>query len=539
MAALITDGVISSPFADFDTKGRSAAQVITEYLNKLADKVVAVDTSTSLTAGQLLSKARRYAAGFQKWGVAPGARVCAHLHNTVESMAAAFAVMFAGGTVVLARTTLVARELLYQIRDSECSFVLTDELCTGTVLQIKDDHPLKGLFVIGNVTGFTNIRQFEELSEDSLREYVPSDTKDEVAAIVYTSGSTGLPKGVEISHSAYVSSLLAIETVKICTEDDVYLASNPLTHLSGFVLNGFCMCLGATVVYREPTISLHELIEVIEKHKVTLMVSFPAKMQSLFIQARRTGVEVPSVKTLAIGGSPITKSLGKDLRDLFRCETLVNVYGMSEVAGLISTTPKGQVTLEHSGFAGPGTKIKIIDINTGATLGPFEHGEIYVQSKSVMRAYYKKPEATAASLDKDGWLKTGDLGYYDEEGHLYFVERLKEMIKCMDNQLAPAELEQILLAHDAVKEVVVVGVPSIMYGEAPAASVVLDDACQLPKKEIKRKLIELVAGQTAVYKHLYAGVIFVDFIPKAENGKVMRQELRSKCVTKEPTDAEK
>ncbi|CAN7937993.1 unnamed protein product [Ixodes hexagonus] len=394
--------------------------------------------------------------------------------------------------------------------------------------------PSQGLFTTGNVAGFTDVRQFEELSEDAWREYFPADTKEEVAAVVYTSGSTGLPKGVEISHNAYVASVLAFESIELCNEDDVFLASNPLTHLSGLLINGICMCLGAKVVYRDPQLTLQGFIDVIEKYKVSLIISFPVKMQSLVNEALRTGAQFPSVKKLALGGSSLTTTLGRQLCDMFRCKSLMNVYGLTEVTGLASTTPIGQVIIEHSGFPTPGCKIKVTDVNTGATLGPFEHGEICVHSKCVMNGYYKRPDATAAVLSKDGWLKTGDLGYYDEEGHIYFVERLKEMIKCMDNQLAPAELEQILLTHDAVREAVVVGVPNPKYGEAPAACVALKHDCKLPKGKIEKELKELIAGrcQTAVHKHLYGGVLFVDSIPKVENGKIKRQEIRSKFAQK-------
>ncbi|CAN7997489.1 unnamed protein product [Ixodes pacificus] len=167
----------------------------------------------------------------------------------------------------------------------------------------------------------------------------------------------------------------------------------------------------------------------------------------------------------------------------------------------------------------------------------FEHGEIWAQCSSVMKGYHGRPEATADVLIADGWFRTGDLGYHDDEGRLYIVDRLKQMIKCMDNQLAPAELEEILLSHDAVKEVSVVGIPSAKYGEAPAACVVLREEYREKHEAVEEELKRLIAGQTAVYKHLYGGVIFMDCLPKSDIGKILRQALKSEIEARRAAES--
>ncbi|XP_077514387.1 uncharacterized protein LOC144125144 isoform X1 [Amblyomma americanum] len=528
MTARIVDGVLQSPFPACDYQGISMPELVRSRLELFANKVIAVDVDAHLTGGELLSRIRRCAAGFSREGLQKGSRVCCQVGNSLDNIVAAMGVVFAGGTLVMARTTSVERELRYEIEDSTCEWILTDVANSSKASQVMEKIPLKAC-AIGEVPGFINVTKFQSNTEDSWREAdVPVDPNEDVIVILYTSGSTGLPKGVEITHKAYVSTFLSFSKLGFVTEGDVFLAWNPITHVSGFTLNTFGPCCGATTILREITLPLDKFVDVVQTYKVTSVISLPIKLQMLINEAKSTRRKLPHIDKIMYGGSPMSSSLCRDICDVLTPSTLANVYGMTETFGLVSATQVDEITTDHMGLPTAGCEVKVVDVNTGKLLEPFEQGEICVRSPHVMKCYHRRPEATADVLSSDGWLRTGDLGHYDREGHLYMVERLKQLIKCMDNQLAPSELEEILLTHDAVAEVAVVGVPSPKYGEAPAACVVLNASYAEPHSTIEEELKKLVAGQTAVYKYLYGGVIFLDSLPKAENGKILKKELLAK-----------
>ncbi|CAN7945863.1 unnamed protein product [Ixodes hexagonus] len=271
MTTRIVDGVVYSPYPDFDVQNYSAPRIIREGLSKFGDKIVAIDNDQQLTGNQLLTKILRYATGFHRSGLRPGCRLCAHVSNTVENVAAVLGVVFVGGTVVMAKPTLVTRELVYQIKDSECRYVLTDRLGASKVLEARKGHRLEELFLIGDLPGFTDISQFQQLSETSFKEYSPSNNAEDVIAVLYTSGSTGPPKGVEASHKAYVSCFHSFDSIKLMAEDDVVLAWSPITHVSGFALNVISMCNGVRTIFREPCLSFEEFLTDLHTYKVSLL----------------------------------------------------------------------------------------------------------------------------------------------------------------------------------------------------------------------------------------------------------------------------
>lgn len=525
MTARIVDGVLQSPFTLDDFEGISAPQLIRDCLQRYADKVIAIDVDAHLTGAELLHRIRRCAAGFSREGVKKGTKVCCQLGNSLDNIVAAMGVVFAGGTLVMAKAAFVERELRYEIEDSHCECILTDEANSSKASQVMEKISLKA-FAVGDFPGFVNVLRFQTAGDESWpSEDEPVDTTEDIVVILYTSGSTGLPKGVEISHRAYVSTFTSFRRCGFVTEDDVYLAWNPLTHVSGFTLNIFAPCYGATTILREPSLPLDRFVDVVRTYGVTVLVGVPVKMQMFINEAKSSGRELPHVEKFVFAGSVMSSSLAREICDMMTPSTLANLYGMTETFGLVSVTMAGEITIEHMGLPCAGVEVKVVDVNNGKLLEPFERGEICVRGPNVMRGYHCRPEETAEVLDSDGWLRTGDLGYYDREGHIYMVERLKQLIKCMDTQLAPSELEEILLTHDAVAEVAVVGVPSDKYGEAPAACVVLNASYAEPHDVIEEELKKLVAGQTAVYKYLYGGVIFLDSLPKAENGKVLKKKL--------------
>lgn len=532
MTARIVDGVLQSPFTLSDFEDISVPQLIRDRLQRYADKVVAIDVDAHLTGAELLHRIRRCAAGFSRDGLKRGTRVCCQLGNSLDAIVAAMGVVFAGGTLVMAKTAFVERELRYQIEDSNCEWILTDQSNSSKALQVMEKIPLKA-YAVGDVSGFVNVLRFQTTGEESWQgEDEPVDTAEDVVVILYTSGTTGLPKGVEVTHKAYVSTFLSFSKLEFITEEDVFLAWNPLTHVSGFALNVFAPCLGATTILREPTLPLDRFLDIVRTYGITTLVGVPVKMQMFINEAKSSGRKLPHVDKVVFGGSTVSSSMARDICDMMTPSTLANLYGMTETFGLVSATKVGEFTVDNMGLPCAGCEVKVVDVNSGKLLEPFEQGELCVRSPNVMKGYHRRPEATAEVLDSDGWLRTGDLGYYDREGHLYMVERLKQLIKCMDSQLAPSELEEILLTHDAVSEVAVVGVPSAKYGEAPAACVVLNASYDEPHNVIEEELKKLVAGQTAVYKYLYGGVIFLESLPKAENGKVLKKQLLAKFADK-------
>ncbi|KAH7939172.1 hypothetical protein HPB52_008042 [Rhipicephalus sanguineus] len=270
--------------------------------------------------------------------------------------------------------------------------------------------------------------------------------------------------------------LVLIRATEFFEDKDVVLEWNPLTHMCGFVIPMIAFLTGAMVVPSTGGLSPKEFVEIVNKHQV------------------------------------------------FELESLRNGYGMSEAIGFICMTAPKTTGYRSVGYPVPMAEYKIIDNASGRTLGPLEVGEITFRAPHLMRGYYKRPDETAQVFDEQRWFRSGDAGYYDRTGQLYIVERLKDMIKCLDQQVAPAELEALLTQHPLVLEAAVVGIDHPEFGEAPTAFVVIEPSAKGLVSE--DELVRLVSDQTAFHKNLHGGVVFVDIIPKTDTGKYIRRKLR-------------
>ncbi|KAL3191532.1 hypothetical protein MRX96_059779 [Rhipicephalus microplus] len=372
------------------------------------------------------------------------------------------------------------REVLHLVEDSQVGYILTEQQNAGKILNVHRKYKFKTLFSIDHAQGFVCIRDFEGEEGGEFQEPQIEDTRNHITLYIYTSGTTGLPKGVEVSVFAYNTSVELCRAAKLFEEGDVVLAWNPVPHISGFV---FCMAAficGATVVPSQSGLSPKEFVDIINTHKVTSLCAFPTAFRQLVFQLKE-GL-VPSLKRIVMCGTkfyrrPVPKNTARS-----------------------STTPPVNI------------------------LGPGEVGEIIFRSPHVMRGYHNRPDATAQVLDEQGWCSSGDAGYYDSYGNLYIVERIKDMIKCMDQQVAPAEIETILNQHPLVREAAVVGIDHPELGEAPTAFVVVEPSARGQVSE--EELVQLVAEQMVFYKNLHGGVIFVDHIPTTDTGKYQRNKLR-------------
>ncbi|CAN7981691.1 unnamed protein product, partial [Ixodes pacificus] len=387
------------------------------------------------------------------------------------------------------------------------------------------------LFCVGRAPGFIDVLEFQDYSEASLKPHVPADTREEVVVMLYTSGTTGLPKAVQISHKAYVSCYRALMASGVLDEGDVMLAWNPFTHVSGFVIDTIWVCLGVRVIITEHSLSCKNFLETLSTHQISVIFATSELLREIVNQAKTNSHPAVGLKKIMVGGTKIAESLGTEICEFFGVNSLVNFYGLTETFALVSCTPAGNIRTDNVGVPCAGTKVKILDLFSGDSLGPYQKGELVVQSKTLMKGYYGRPEATQEVLSSDGWLRTGDLGYYDSNGQIYIVDRIKQMIKCMGNIVTPAELEEILTTHEAVLEAAVVGIPSSKYGEAPVACVVVKEFQEECLDSLEQELKELVAGQTSTHKHLYGGVVFMNSLPKSESGKILRQQLKSRILS--------
>ncbi|XP_077558018.1 uncharacterized protein LOC144173485 isoform X2 [Haemaphysalis longicornis] len=491
-----------------------------------------VDDTLSLTRSELLVRLQRYAIGFRRHGVLPGDRVCIHLTDSIENLVAMYGCVLAGATIVMAKPSLTKYELRYQAQDSDSTHILTDVQFAEKVTKATTSLKLKALFSMGQANGFVSTAPFLCLDENDFQQWAVVDPKSTPMAVFYTSGSTGAPKGVEITHYSFVGCFYTLREHMPLTESETTFSSNPITHISGLVFKLMLVLSGPSCVALPANSTPEQVIDAMDKYQVTVAVSFPTQLQALVREMRRTGRRLPSVRHICSGGSAVTDWLADAARSTFGgLRTLQTMYGLTEASMFVSAQPKDLEISQHGndiGFPTTTVSIKVVDITTRQTLGPHQIGEISFRSATMVRGYYKRSEETANLFEEGGWMKSGDAGYYDEDGRLYFAERIKQMIKCLENQVIPGELEDLLLRKHGVDitEVCVVGLPHAEYGEAPAAAVVLSEkGRQLGRGDLAESIKETVKGNLEVHKHLYGGVFFLESLPLTDSTKVDRPAL--------------
>ncbi|EEC11857.1 acyl-CoA synthetase, putative, partial [Ixodes scapularis] len=196
---------------------------------------------------------------------------------------------------------------------------------------------------------------------------------------------------------------------RLFTEDDVVLAWNPFTHISGFVVGVVSICQGARIIVTEPSISSKDFLETLAKYHVSVLLGIPERLREVINEARSNNYPAVGLKKIIVAGTSISKSFGTEIYEFFGVKSFVNLYGMTETTGIVSCTPVGQISMGNVGFPSAGSKVKILDFNSGGSLGPHQNGEIVVQSRNLMKSYYNHPEDTRDVLSNDGWFRTGDL----------------------------------------------------------------------------------------------------------------------------------
>ncbi|XP_049528922.1 uncharacterized protein LOC119435952 [Dermacentor silvarum] len=517
--------------------------LLTEYFEPVfrhyGPKAAFIDAVTGVSTSyqDLWEQATAMASAFRQRGLTPGGKVCFHCSNHVMMWPTFLGITSINGVLIMAKASLTVRELLYQLDDSRPMFVITEPELAPKVEECKESVPsIQAMFLFGESADYTTLSELLEEGRAAVTDRGSrpprTDPRDTPIIVLYSSGTTGLPKGVVSSHFNFVSQIVQSgpNGEQLLHYTDVLAQWMPCTHLSGVFFTLIALAEGATVVLL-PGFRVELLLASVQRYQATFLPLLPTFAVIVTQSPLVERTNVSSVRTLGIGGSVTPDVVVQDLLRIFNLETLFHVYGMTEMSGMVSVTPLHHISSETVGYPMPLTEVKVLDLDTGKPLAADKDGEILVRGPQMMLGYLNKPEATENAIDADGWYHTGDVGHYDAMGQLYIVDRVKDLIKCMDQQVAPAELEDLLMRHPFVRQVAVAGVPHRQMGEAPRAFVVLtDEALAMPAHEVATQLSEMVAETSAPHKHLHGGVQFMEELPKSESGKYLRRQLRDQYM---------
>jgi acyl-CoA synthetase (AMP-forming)/AMP-acid ligase II len=476
--------------------------------------VIEGETGRTLRYEQLSDGADRVAASLSRAGLRPRQPVAIVLPNSIDFVVAWYGALRAGAWVVPINPLYTPPEIEHQIRDSGARLLIT--------------VPDRGTALAGTVD---RVFVIEESHNELLECQDPppdvSPAADDLAVLPYSSGTTGKPKGVMLTHAHIVTNMRQLYAAGEYRREDVIVNMMPLYHVGGliYILNSL-LGIGATVVLMR-RFDLERWLELNQRYRATILAVPPPVVLAITKSPLWDRFQLDSVQVAISGAAP----LGADLQEAFEKRTglvIKQVWGMTEATcGIaVDSSDRAIRKLGSCGRLLPGSEARVVDVVSQTELGVGETGEIWLRGPQIMNGYWNQPAANAETLMADGWMRTGDLGYFESGGHIFLVDRLKELIKYNALQVAPAELEDIIQSHPAVSDAAVVGAPDEAAGEIPMAFVVRRENATLDAAE----LMQYVADLVAPHKKIRA-VEFIDHIPKSPTGKILRRVLRDRAQT--------
>jgi acyl-CoA synthetase (AMP-forming)/AMP-acid ligase II len=470
-----------------------------------------------LSYGELATAVRALAAGLAARGFGKGDALAIYMPNLPEYAVAFHGVASASGMSTTVNPLYTANELAHQLEDCGARILLTVPPFLDTAREAAAKAGIDDVYVVGEAEG---ARPFSELLGDP--EDAPEvkiDPAADVAVLPYSSGTTGLPKGVMLTHRNLVANLCQVQAAFPLEAGDVLMGVLPFFHIYGqTVIMNHGLRRGGTIVTM-PRFDLEQFLELLERHRVTRAFVVPPMALALAKHPAVEGRDLSALRTIMSGAAP----LGSDLIDQVARRVdadVVQGYGLTETSPVTHTIrPHGENRPGTIGPPLPGTECRVVAPETGEDAAAGERGELWIRGPQVMRGYLNNPDATSATVDADGWLHTGDIAIADDDGFFTIVDRLKELIKYKGFQVAPAELEALLLSRPEVNDAAVVGVPDEECGELPKAYVV-----PASDEFDADALLEWIAGEVAPQKRIRL-VEVTEEIPKSPSGKILRRVL--------------
>jgi 4-coumarate--CoA ligase len=471
----------------------------------------------ALTAGDLVERIKRLAGGLTERGVLPGGTVAILAPNMPDYPVVFHGVAWGGGTVTTINPTYTAPEIHHQLIDSGAMMLVTVPAFVDVARAATEGTGVQDIVIIGAETCLS----LDDVMGQPMERQVPVDLDEHVVVLPYSSGTTGRPKGVMLTHRNLVANVTQAGAVAGITPEDTAIAFLPFFHIYGMtVLMNLFLQQRARLVTM-PRFELELFLQLIQQHRATRLYIVPPVALALAKHPLVDSYDVSSVEEIFSGAAPLGPETEIAVGERFGARS-VQGYGMTEMAPISHMTIAGEVRHGSSGQAVPSTECRIVNPETLEDMPTGEEGELWVRGPQVMKGYLNNARATAESLMPDGWLRTGDLAIIDADGFMFIRDRLKELIKFKGFQVAPAEVEAALCAHDGVADAAVIGKPDEEAGEVPVAFVVRAPGSEVGEAELQAH----VEGCLAHYKHP-GEYRFVDSVPKSASGKILRRELRA------------
>ena len=514
--------IFSGPNPDVEIPEVSLTDFIFSSISDFKDKPALIDgpSGYALTYAEFENAVRRVAASLASRGFKKGDVFAIFSTNCLEYGVIFHAVAMLGGINTTLNPLYTAEEAAFQLNDAGARFLIAASPCIDKARAAVRESKIEELFVFGEAEGATPFAALLESDGEVPR--VEIDPKNDLVALPYSSGTTGLPKGVMLTHYNLVANICQMDGLDYFHCEDTLLCVLPLFHIYGLVVVlNMGLHLGATIVIM-PRFDLKQFLELIQKYRVTLSHVVPPIVLKLTKDPLIDNYDLSSLKMIFSGAAPLGPDLSSECMKRIGCG-IRQGYGMTETSPVTHSSPAdpAKMKLGSVGTPAPNTECKLVDAASGEELGPNQEGEVCVRGPQNMKGYLNNPEATARTVDEDGWLHTGDIGYADEDGHFFIVDRVKELIKYKGFQVAPAELEAVLLTHPAVADAAVIPCRDDEAGEVPKAFIVTkaDTSAQA--------IMEFVAARVAPHKKIRE-VEFIAQIPKSLSGKILRRVLVEK-----------
>ena len=507
-------------------------QTITDYVlrhaARLGDKPALIDgpSGRTITYRQLSDSVRRVAAGLSARGFKKGDVLAIFSPNLPEYGVVLLGVAALGGITTTANPLYTADELAKQLQDSRARLLLTVPPFLDKAREAAQKAGgVEDIYVFGAAEGARSFAELLQAGDGPPR--VTIDPSADLVVLPYSSGTTGLPKGVMLTHRNLVANLCqceAMEKFEGFTESDVIMAFLPYFHIYGMVvIMMFGLAGGATIVSM-PRFDMMEFLGIAQKYRATILPLVPPVVLGMVKHPAVAQFDLSSVRLVFSGAAPLGEDMAKELSKKLGCP-VVQGYGMTEASPVTHLSPTRDAPMKPGsvGKVVPGTEVRLVDVTTQAEAEPGKEGELWIRGPQIMKGYLGRPQETADCLDREGWYHTGDVGYVDAEGYFFIVDRTKELIKYKGLQVAPAELEALLVTHPAVLDAAVVRKADEEAGEVPKAYVVLkpDEASRAATADA---IMGWVAGRVAPHKRI-RHLEFIDQIPKSASGKILRRVL--------------